>query len=85
MSKVRVSRAKAAANEKDVRIGGGAATVWQYLKAGLIDEMHIPVSPVLLGSGEPLFAGLDLQALGYECAEYIPSSKAAHMFIKRTR
>ncbi len=84
MSKVRVSRAKAAANEKDVRIGG-AATVRQYLKAGLIDEKHIPVSPVLLGSGEPLFAGLDLQALGYECAEYIPSSKAAHMFIKRTR
>ena len=78
-----LSRAKAAAKEKDVRIGGGAATVRQYLKAGLIDEMHIPVSPVLLGGGEPLFAGLDVKAIGYECAGYVPSSKAAHMFIKR--
>jgi dihydrofolate reductase len=78
-----LSRAKTAAKEKDVRIGGGAATVRQYLKASLIDEMHIPVSPVLLGSGEPLLAGLDLKALGYECSDYVPSSKAAHMFIKR--
>jgi dihydrofolate reductase len=79
-----LSRAKAAAKEKDVRIGGGAATIRQYLKAGAIDEMHIPVSPVLLGKGEPLLAGLDMKSLGYECAEYMPSEKAAHMFIRRT-
>ncbi len=66
-----------------MRIGGGPATVRHYLKAGLIDEMHIAVSPVLLGNGEPLFAGIDLKALGYECAEYLPSTKAAHLVIRK--
>jgi dihydrofolate reductase len=79
-----LARAKAAAEDKDVRIGGGAATVRQYLMAGLIDEMHIPISPVLLGKGEPLFAGLDLKALGYECAQYVPTEKAAHMVFRKT-
>ncbi len=78
-----LARAKHAAGDKDVRIGGGPATVRHYLKAGLIDEMHIAVSPVLLGKGEPLFAGIDLKALGYECAEYVPSTKAAHLVIRK--
>ena len=78
-----LARAREAAGDKDVRIGGGPATVRQYLKAGLVDEMHIVMSPVLLGKGEPLFAGLDLKALGYECAEYTPSVKAAHMVFRK--
>ena len=68
-----LKRAKEAAGGKDVRIGGGAATIRAYLQAGLIDEMHVAISPVLLGSGEALFAGIDLPKLGYErmrtCAE----------------
>jgi dihydrofolate reductase len=79
-----LARARLAAGDKDVRIGGGAATVRQYLSAGLIDELHIPVSPVLLGSGEPLFTGLDMKALGYECTEYVPSQRAAHMVFRKT-
>jgi dihydrofolate reductase len=78
-----LSRARAAAGNKDVRIGGGPATVRQYLRAGLIDEMHIVMSPLLLGTGEPLFAGIDLKALGYECAEFTPSKKAAHMVFRK--
>ena len=61
-----LKRAKEAAGGKDVRIGGGAATIRAYLQAGLIDEMHVAISPVLLGSGEALFAGIDLPKLGYE-------------------
>jgi dihydrofolate reductase len=78
-----LSRAKSVAGDKDIRIGGGPATVRQYVKAGLIDEMHIVMSPVLLGRGEPLLGGIDLKALGYECAEYVPSAKAAHLVIRR--
>lgn len=76
--------ALAAAGEKDVRIGGGAATIRQYLKEGLIDEMHIAISPVLLGSGEPLFAGLDLRALGYQCIEHAATPLATHLVIAKT-
>lgn len=76
-------RAKAAAGGKDVRLGGGAATIRQYLAAGLVDEMHAAIAPVLLGRGEPLFTGLDLPALGYRCAEYVPSPSAAHMVIRK--
>lgn len=76
-----LGRAKAAANGMDVRIGGGVETIRQYLRAGLIDEMHIAVSPVLLGKGEHLFSGIDLPALGYYCAEQISSPKATHMII----
>ena len=68
-----LERTRAAANTKDVRIGGGADTIRQYLRAGLIDELHFAISPVLLGGGEPLFAGIDLRALGYECAEFVAS------------
>jgi dihydrofolate reductase len=77
-------RAVEAAGGRDVRVGGGAATVRQYLSAGLIDEMHIAISPVLLGSGEALFAGLDLAALGYECTGQTATSAATHVRIARS-
>ena len=66
-----LARANDAAQGRDVRLGGGAATVRQYLKARLIDRMHVVVTPVLLGSGETLFAGINLPSLGYEVAEYV--------------
>jgi dihydrofolate reductase len=72
-------RAREAAQGKDVRVGGGVATVRQYLEAGLIDEMHLAFAPVLLGQGENLFAGLDLPKLGYRCTEHVPSSLATHV------
>ena len=76
--------AREAAGDKDIRIGGGADTVRQYLKARLVDEMHIAVSPMLLGSGEPLFTGIDLLELGYRCTDWIASAKATHYTISRT-
>jgi dihydrofolate reductase len=78
-----LERASAAAGDRDIRIGGGVATVRQYLQAGLIDEMHLAVRPVLLGRGEALLAGLDLRALGYECAESVAGERATHMFVRR--
>jgi dihydrofolate reductase len=80
-----LARAKEAAGARDIRIGGGAATIRQYLNARLIDEMHIVISPVLLGGGESLLAGIDLPALGYEVTEHVPSEKATHVvFSKRS-
>jgi len=76
-------RAKAAANGKDVQLAGGIATVRAYLRAGLVDELHLAQSPVLLGSGESLFTGLDLPSLGYRCVERVPSSKAMHVVLAR--
>jgi dihydrofolate reductase len=76
-------RAREAAGDRVIRIGGGAATVRQFLEARLIDEMHVVVAPVLLGSGEPLLAGLDLPALGYEVTEHVPSEKATHVVIAK--
>ena len=79
-----LERARAAAGEKDIRIGGGVSTIQQYVRAGLVDEMHIAVAPVLLGSGESLFAGLDLPALGYEVREHVTGANATHIvFAKR--
>ena len=78
-----LERAKAAAGDQDIGVGGGAATVRQYLEKGLIDELHLVVAPILLGSGEPLLTGLDLPALGYEMVEYVPSSRAAHMMLRK--
>jgi len=75
--------AKAVAKGMDVRLGGGIATVRAYLRAGLVDELHLVQSPVLLGSGESLFAGLDLLSLGYHCIKRIPSSKATHILLAR--
>lgn len=76
-------RAIDAAEGKGVRVGGGASTIRQYLTARLVDEMHLVVGRVLLGSGEPLLSGLDLPALGYEVAEYTPSPVAAHFVLRR--
>ena len=78
-----LERAKAAAQGQDVRIGGGVATIREYLRAGLIDDIHLAVRPVLLGAGEPLLTGLDLRALGYECAHYVAGERAMHVFLRR--
>lgn len=76
--------AREAAGGKDIRVGGGASTIRQYLCEGLIDEMHLAISPILLGSGEPLLAGLDLLALGYECGEHVATPSATHVVIRRS-
>ena len=76
-------RAFEAAGDRDVRVGGGAATIRQYLLARLIDEMHIAISPGLLGGGEPLFAGLDLPGLGYEVTGHVPSAQATHVTVAK--
>jgi len=78
-----LDRARDAAGDKDVRIGGGAATVRQYLEADLIDQMHIAISPMLLGSGEPLFAGLDLPAHGFVVTEHAASEQAMHIVMTK--
>ena len=78
-----LARAREAAQGKDVRVGGGAATIRQYLRAKLIDEMHIACAPTLLGSGEPLLSGIDLPALGYRVASRIASPRATHVTIVR--
>lgn len=77
------ARAQEAAKGKDVRLGGGASTIRQYLEAKLVDEMHLAVSPVLLGSGESLLHGIDLPALGYACVRCEPSAKATHVVVGR--
>ncbi len=78
-----VERARDAAQDGDVRLGGGVATVRQYLLAGLVDELHIAVAPILLGSGEHLFRDIDMPALGYRCAEHANSPNATHLVLKK--
>jgi len=78
-----LDRARSAAGDKDVRLGGGVSTIRQYLEARLVDEMHLAVSPILLGTGEALLSGIDLPALGYRRIEYSGSAKAAHYVITR--
>ena len=78
-----LDRARDAANGMDVRIGGGPNTIQQYLRAGLIDELHVAISPVLLGGGERLFEGIDMRALGYECVQFVASEKATHVVLRR--
>lgn len=78
-----LKQAKAAAKDKDVRIGGGVSLVKQYLKAGLIDEMHLVMSPVLLGAGESLFSGIDLAKLGYKCVENVPGANCTHLTLRK--
>jgi dihydrofolate reductase len=78
-----LEQAKAAANGRDVRIGGGTATVRQYLRERLIDELHLAVRPVLMGRGENLFRDLDLAALGYRCVRHVQGERAMHVFIER--
>jgi len=78
-------RAMDAAAGKDVRVGGGVATIRQYLRAGLIDELHLAISPTILGSGEHLLTGIDLLKLGYECTEHVATSRALHVVLARTK
>ena len=78
-----LKRAREAAGTRDIRIGGGAGTIRQYLRAGQIDEMHLAIAPVLLGSGELLFEGLDLPALGYGVTEHVPGERATHVVVSR--
>lgn len=78
-----LEQAKAEAGDRDVRIGGGTATVRQYLQAGLIDEMHYVIAPVLLGRGEALFEGIDLDSLGYRVSEHVPTETATHIVLTR--
>jgi dihydrofolate reductase len=78
-----LDQAKAAAAGRDVRIGGGVATVREYLEAGLIDDVHLAIRPILMGSGEHLWHGLDLPSLGYECAESIAGERATHVVLRK--
>ena len=78
-----LERARAAAGGRDVRLGGGVGTIRQYLRERLIDELHLAVSPVLLGRGEALFEGMDLRALGYRCVETVAGEKATHVIIAK--
>jgi dihydrofolate reductase len=80
-----LKRAQASANGRDIRVGGGASTIRQYLKAALVDQMHISISPVILGSGEHLLGGLDTRALGYECTEFVGTPNATHVVITKQR
>jgi dihydrofolate reductase len=80
-----LDRARRAANGKDVRIGGGVSVIQQYLREGLIDEMHVAIAPCVLGAGERLFEGVDLKALGYRCAQHVPSEKATHVVFVQGR
>ena len=79
-----LDRARKAAAGKDIRLGGGVETIREYLRAGLVDEMHLAVSPVLLGSGENLLAGIDLLALGFRVREQVASDKALHVVVSRS-
>lgn len=80
-----LQRARAAAKDKDIRVGGGVSTVQQYLREGLIDEMHVAISPILLGSGENLFSGIDLLKLGYQCATQLATKSATHVTITKRK
>jgi dihydrofolate reductase len=78
-----LDQARAAAKGKDVRLGGGVATIRAYLNARLVDSLHLGVSPVLLGAGEALFAGLDVKALGYACTKHVATANATHYVLKK--
>jgi len=78
-----LDRARQAAGSKDIRVGGGVATIREYLRAGLIDDLHIAMSPVLLGRGEALFDGMDLSTLGYTDREHVTTPNAMHLRFHR--
>jgi len=80
-----LTRAQAAAGDKDVRVGGGVSTVRQYLSAGLIDEIHLVISPVLLGRGEHVFGGIDAAGLGYSCTEHVATDRVTHVVLTKER
>jgi dihydrofolate reductase len=79
-----LEQATAAAGHRDVRVGGGVATIRQYLRAALIDEMHLALRPVLLGTGEHLLRDIDLRALGYECVKYTAGERATHVLLRKS-
>ena len=79
-----LDRAGEAAGDLDVRIGGGANTIQQYLQADLVDELHIAIAPIVLGSGERLFEGVDVRATGFECVEFTASERATHVVLRRS-
>lgn len=81
---VALERARRAANGKDVRIGGEVSVIQQYLREGLVDEMHIPIAPVVLGSGEHLYKGINLLELGYKLTEHVTTSDAMHLVFTRS-
>ncbi|MGV1759993.1 dihydrofolate reductase family protein [Rhizobium sp. A22-96] len=78
-----LQKAREAAGAKDIKIGGGANTVRQYVQAGHVDEIHLAFSPVALGQGEPLFSGIDLHALGYRTVEHVPTERATHIVLAK--
>jgi dihydrofolate reductase len=78
-----LERARASAGERDVRIGGGVATIRQFLRERLVDDVHLALGPVFLGAGENLFAGLDMRALGYECERTVAGERATHLFLRK--
>jgi dihydrofolate reductase len=78
-----LKRAREAAGGLDVRVGGGPATIRQYLQAGLIDSLHVAIAPILIGSGESLFAGIDLLKLGYKCTEHVTTPNALHVVLTK--
>ena len=80
---VALNQARAAAKGGDVRLGGGVSTLREYLCAGLIDELHLAISPVLLGSGENLLNDIDTHALGYECSKHVAGERATHVFLRK--
>jgi dihydrofolate reductase len=78
-----LERATDAANGQDIRLGGGVATIRQYLCAGLIDELHLTIAPVLLGSGEHLLSGIALPKLGYQLTEHVATASARHIVLAK--
>lgn len=78
-----LKRAVEEADGKDVRLGGGVATVREYVKAGLVDEIQLAIIPTLLGAGEHLLSGIDLAKTGYQYVEYVPSARAAHVVLRK--
>lgn len=78
-----LNRAKAAAGKRDVKIGGGVSTVRQYLQAGLIDELHFAIAPIVLGRGEAMFAGIDLPSLGFRVTEHTATDHATHVALRK--
>ena len=80
-----LARARDAAKDRDVRLGGGVATIQEYLRAGLIDEVHLAIAPVILGSGENLFAGIDAAKLGYQCTEHVSTPNVTHVVLTKQK
>src|SRR5262249_60784879 len=78
-----LQRAKEAAQDRDVRIGGGVTTIQQYVRAGLVDDLHLAFRPMIMGSGQNLFPGLGIASLGYRCAEHVATEHAMHVVLTK--